>query len=240
MTIKGRLILLDRDKPETSNLNRSPLFTIKHVLEGVEKTIAARDYLEWQGIEVTAITGTWNEFGDRLAEEPFDLWISLTNEDGAWAMVPYQLPPIVLHGTTTSGWGFGSGRHIPRVEDCTFCRMPRPTSEFRGPCAEGEIHLEPTGQEVRASLPFLSAAAAALILAEILKLNSAYLAHDCIDTIATSPNEVTADLRYGLPAVVSLKRRSTQACRGCQAAYSSGWEERGGRGRYRLTYEMIN
>ena len=40
-------------------------------------------------------------------------------------------------------WGSTShslaGTPIWCVEDCTLCRMPRPTTEFRGPCAQGEV-----------------------------------------------------------------------------------------------------
>lgn len=123
------------------------------------------------------------------------MWVSLTNEDGAWAAVPFQLPPVVLHGTTTSGWGFSAGRHIPRQEDCTLCRLPRPIAEFRGPCAEGEIGAEPTGPPVRASLPFLSAASAALVLAEMLKLCVGGKSATDAATILHLPNDTAADLR---------------------------------------------
>jgi hypothetical protein len=238
MPLSGQLTLLDRDLIEASNLNRSPLFTVMHALEPTEKTLAAREYLASRSVEVSAITGTWNEQGARLAEESFDLWISLTNEDGAWAMVPFQLPPVVLHGTTTSGWGFSAGRHIPRFEDCTLCRMPRPTVEFRGPCAEGEVAKAETGPPVRASLPFLSAASAALVLAEMLKLCVSVDVPTMLDEVVFLPNDVAADLRYGLPAVVALKRISSLSCRGCGAAHYSAWEARGGRGRYRALSEI--
>jgi hypothetical protein len=233
MPLSGQLTLLDRDLIEASNLNRSPLFTIMHALERREKTLAAREYLASRGVNISAITGTWHEQGAQLAEEPFDLWVSLTNEDGAWAIVPFQLPPVVLHGTTTSGWGFGAGRHIPRFEDCTLCRMPRPTVEFRGPCAEGEVAQMETGPPTRASLPFLSAASAALVLAEMLKLSLSDNVPTMSDEVVFLPNDVAADLRYGLPAVVALKRISSLLCRGCRVANYSAWEARGGRGRYR-------
>jgi ThiF family len=234
MHLDGHLTLLDRDKIELSNLNRSPLFTIRHVIAKKEKTAAARAYLTAQPVNVRAKTGTWHEYGARLAEEPFDLWVSLTNEDAAWAVVPFQLPPVVLHGTTTSGWGFSAGRHIPRKEDCTLCRLPHPTAEFRGPCAEGEIAVDPVGPPVRASLPFLSTGSAALVLAEMLKLSAGINAETDAATIMNMPNDIAADLRYGLPAVITLKRPSNSSCRGCRTANSPVWESRGGRSLYCL------
>ncbi len=233
LQLSGRLTLLDRDLVETSNLNRSPLFTAAHASENAEKVLAAGAYLSNQAVEVRAITGTWHVHGAWLAEEQFDLWVSLTNEDGAWATVPFQLPPVVLHGTTTSGWGFGSGRHIPRLEDCTLCRMPRPAAPFRGPCAEGEVAKAETGPPVRASLPFLSAASAAIVLAEMLKLSLISNDPSLAGEVARLPNDVAADLRYGLPAVVALKRLASLECRGCKVVNYPSWEAKGGRGKYR-------
>jgi ThiF family len=224
MPLRGELTMLDRDKVETSNLNRSPLFQVRHVLDDLEKTLAAKNYVARQGLKVTTLTGTWHEHGARLSETPFDVWISMTNEDGAWAEVPYLLPPIVLHGTTTSGWGMGAGRHIPRVEDCTMCRLPRPAAVFRGPCAEGNINPDELKPTVQASLPFLSSGAAALLLADFLKLGS--------NSLTKLPNEVAVDFRYGLPAVIALTRLSNENCRGCNASKSKLWPQRGGRGRY--------
>lgn len=220
MKLQGQLTLLDRDRIELSNLNRSPLFGISHVFANELKTVAAAHYLARHRLETRVVNGTWHEHAERVAREPYDVWISFTNEDGAWAEVPFQLPPVVLHGTTTSGWGFGAGRHIPRRDDCTLCRMPRPETEFRGPCAEGEIESSETYVPARASLPFLSAASASLVLAELLKLSS--------PKVTELPNDVSADLRYGLPAVIKLIRLASHTCRGCRASSSALWDIRGG------------
>lgn len=225
MRLQGHLSLLDRDHAELSNLNRSPLFDVTHVLAGELKTTVSARYLERHELDLRLVNGTWHERAARIISEPYDVWISFTNEDGAWAEVPFQLPPVVLHGTTTSGWGFGAGRHIPRLEDCTLCRMPRPAAEFRGPCAEGEIEPVEASAPVRASLPFLSAASASLVLAELVKLGS--------PASVQLPNDVSADLRYGLPAVIALKRHASRNCRGCRAVTLAAWEKRGGRGRFR-------
>ena len=135
-----------------------------------------------------------------------------------------QLPPIVLHGTTTSGWGAAFGRHIPRVEDCTACRLPRPKAEFRGPCAQGQIGLADQGEPVHASLPFLSSVSAALVATELLKLN--------LPGIKCLPNSVCVDFRMGLPAVVAVSYGATAGCSGCSIAELPLWMSRGGRSRY--------
>lgn len=222
--VTGKVTLLDRDRVETSNLNRSLVFDVSHVLSNTTKTGLIEKFLQPSVLSAARLDGTWREHSASVAAGNYDVWISFTNEDAAWAELPFQLPPVVIQGTTTSGWGFGAGRHIPRKEDCTLCRMPRPEAEFRGPCAAGEI--EPVGTEapIRASLPFLSVASAALVFAELLKV--------ALPDVQHLPNEVSADLKTGLAAVVSLKRLANPNCRGCRILQSDLWQKRGGRGRY--------
>lgn len=224
MPLQGHVTVLDRDAVETSNLNRSPLFTASDAAAQLLKTEAARRYLLSSAVKLEVVQGTWRENGAALSRKEFDVWVSLTNEDSAWAEVPFQLPPVVLHGTTTSGWGIGFGRHIPRIEDCTACRLPRPHAEFRGPCSEGDVSPLEKEEPVRASLPFLSAASASLVAAELLKLGHS--------AVCDLPNMVSADFRFGLPALVAISVGPTAGCAGCQMAELPLWSERGGRGRY--------
>jgi hypothetical protein len=226
--MRGHMTLLDRDAVDTTNLNRSPMFTVLCALDEVLKTTAAKEYLggRWcHGVDMDIRNGVWSEHAAALSGEAFDVWISLTNEHGAWAEVPFQLPPVVLHATTTSGWGFGSGRHIPRREDCTLCRMPSPAAEFRGPCAEGAVAVSEAGAEVRASLPFLSTAAASLLLASYLQLDAGASAVELA-------NDISVDVGAGLRALIALSRGPMDGCRGCRAMQSKAWIERGGRGRF--------
>jgi len=239
MSCTGQVTVLDRDNIDASNLNRSPLFTATHAAQEVAKTKVASAFLSSLGIDSNVINGTWREHGAKLSEQEFDVWISLTNEDGAWAEVPFQLPPVVLHGTTTSGWGIAVGRHIPKREDCTLCRLPRPHREFRGPCAEGDVipveQVESpnaaTVQVVTASLPFLSAASAALLASELMKLS--------LPEVILLPNSVSADFQYGLRATIAVFSLPTPGCAGCEMASLSLWNERGGRGRY-AAYSTTN
>jgi hypothetical protein len=221
--VQGRVTVLDRDHVETSNLNRSLLFKAIDAVESRRKIDVTGNYLKIIGLDAERVLGTWRETGEQLGKRSFDIWVSLTNEDGAWAEVPFQLPPLVLHGTTTSGWGVGFGRHIPRREDCTACRLPRPHAEFRGPCSEGEIAMDGT-QPIGASLPFLSAVSASLVAIELMKLQ--YSA-GCL-----LANAVYADFRVGLPAVIASVLGPTSGCRGCEIAQSPLWAKRRGNSLY--------
>jgi hypothetical protein len=240
MELSGEIVFLDRDRVETSNLNRSPLFNVLHALGAWGKTKIAANYLNRHQIKISIRNGVWQEHAAQISRERFDQWISLTNEDGAWATVPYLLPPVVLHGTTTSGWGFGSGRHLPLLEDCTLCRMPRPEIKFRGLCAQGEIpnfNADSQTPVATASLPFLSAASAALLLAEVLKLSVTLTHSHFADLISEGYNETAVDLRFGLNAIMFLKRVANETCRGCRVGNSIKWLDFGGRSRYRLLSE---
>jgi hypothetical protein len=225
MPLRGAITLFDRDQVDATNLNRSPLFTVLDAFDRASKTAVSKGYFEGRDLLSEACDGIWREHAQRFSAESFDVWISLTNEDGAWAEVPFHLPPVVLHGTTTSGWGFGAGRHIPRVEDCTLCRMPRPEAKFRGPCAIGEIAHAVNDNPVVASLPFLSTASAALVLANFLKLAAS-------TGTELGSNDVAADLTVGLPAVIGVHRTPTLECRGCRFLRSRSWETMGGRGKF--------
>lgn len=241
MILSGEIVFLDRDRAETSNLNRSPVFNVFHAVDGWEKTLIAADYLKRHEIKLSIRNGTWQEHLTQVSRESFDQWISLTNEAGAWATVPYLLPPVVFHGTTTSGWGFGSGRHLPRLEDCTLCRMPRPEIKFRGLCAQGEIpnmNAESKTTTATASLPFLSAASAALLLAEMIKLSASLTHPHLADSISNGRNETAVDLRFGLQTIMSLKRKNNESCRGCRSSFSEKWFELGGRSCYRFLSEI--
>lgn len=223
-SIYGEITLLDMDRIEASNLNRSPLFSAEDALRAFEKTEVGRRFLARLGCEARVVNGPWHQHCRTLGEERFDVWISLTNERGAWAEVPFQLPPVVLHGTTTSGWGVAAGRHLPRIEDCTACRLPRPSTEFRGPCAEGELPAVQDHAPMRAALPFLSTVSAALIVSELAKLQFA--------EAGTLPNAICADFRKGLPAVIAQTLGLNPNCPGCQLTLLPEWMKRGGRSRY--------
>jgi hypothetical protein len=124
----GTLGVLDRDRIEMSNLNRSPLFRVSHVLEHSHKVDVVRSYLEKRGVEVELLRGSWASLAEAVMAGGFERWISLTNEEGAWAQVPFLLPPTVLHATTTSGWGLERAdmSRESTIALCVGCPDPKP------------------------------------------------------------------------------------------------------------------
>jgi hypothetical protein len=205
----GTLGILDVDKVETSNLNRTPLFNARDVADETLKVDVVLEYLRGSGVVTERFDGWWEDVSGAVRSEPWDYWITLTNEHGVWTELPFLQPPVLLHATTTSGWGIAVGRHAGNGDDCTRCRMPIQKEEFRGPCATGAIANSSEGEPApRAALPFLSTAAAALLLAECHRVRR-YQRDG-------SPNQVTADLLWGLVGISAVHRGTTPGCSGCE------------------------
>ena len=89
---------------------------------------------------------------------------------------------------------------IARQADC------RGRAAFRGPCAEGEVN-QVDQQPIRASLPFLSTVAGALVLAELMKLQSPHASIGAAETKirAALVNSPSFLVQVTLPACNSVQ-----------------------------------
>lgn len=219
--------LIDYDGVEVENLDRTLLFGIDDV--GLPKVKAARRILTEFGITSGSTFGKkWNGFvSQQLKARRFDVWLALANEEGAWQSMAENLPPLVLHGTTSDDWGVSLGRHIPLVEYCLRCRFP-PEGQPHFLCSKGEVelHSEQTGEteRIHASLPFLSAATAALVVGELLKLE--------LPGYRNEANYVEANLWGAMEDVLSLRRASKPRCSVCGRQSRAMWRRWNGATRY--------
>jgi hypothetical protein len=161
--------LFDMDHVEVHNLDRSPLFVVRHV--GLKKVVAAAEYLTSVGVanvvaEPVALdeSTTWR---DRPPGTP-DMLISAANERNVRSVIESRYPPLQVYGTTGRNWQAAVIRHIPLEDPCSCCLFPDamhpPTA-----CAEGPVPSADHRDQVDAALPFLSFAAGAMAAAEILK-----------------------------------------------------------------------
>lgn len=97
-----------------------------------------------------------------------DVVLLLANEGNVYADLQNNFPPLVVYGTTTSGWGVNLVRHVPLREECVLCRCPNHlTPNFE--CSTAEVVILQNGERIDASLPFLSLMAGTLVVAELLK-----------------------------------------------------------------------
>lgn len=161
--------LIDMDRVEIENLDRSPIFTADDC--GLYKVEATRNYLRGVGIDnvrIEACSLGKSELGTSRQEGTPDLIIAAANEDHVRYWIESNMPPIQIYGTTGRSWQASVVRHIPFVDTCSLCLFPddtRPTAA----CATGTPSHE-SEKKIDVALPFLSFAAGLMGASEILKL----------------------------------------------------------------------
>ena len=208
----GLLVLVDHDTVKLENLNRSPLFGMRD--RDAHKAEVGADYLKGAGMTVQAVPRSYRDFlsGHPRLEHPFDLLLPLANEDGVRSAIQHNIPPLMAYGTTTGDWGINFGRHIPGREDCLLCRYPtEPDAKLA--CGEGPVTRGAEEKQPDAALPFLSALAGVLAVAELIKLQDI--------PYPVNHNFLYLDLWGPLATVVHfpMSPRSDCACRGQEEVF---------------------
>ena len=169
---KINLRLIDHDVVDYSNCNRSLPFLPCDALQKKTKVDVCGQILKHKNRRILAVPKTYCEFTEEglFTEDKPDLILSLANEHNVWSTIQDNYPPIVIHAATTQSWGINLGRHIPKSEWCIMCTFSEFISYLYKPkCDTGEIAIT-NSHPIFGVLPFLSPAAAVLVLAEMSKL----------------------------------------------------------------------
>jgi len=208
----GHADVVDLDKVEIENLDRSPLFVVEH--DGQAKATVVADHLNLHGVSATGHAVTWNAF---VQENPailrkHDAWLALANEHGVRGSMQSNYPPTTLQASTGRNWGIQFGRHVPFVDDCQLDRFPE---EPTGPliCADGPVKLA-SGKQIDAALPFSSFTAGLFVAAAVAKL--AIGEHLRGDNMALLSFEPTFN-------VMTMSRRAAATC-ACRKMVRPIWE----------------
>jgi hypothetical protein len=167
------LFLIDFDKVEFTDCNRSLCLNPFDVVKGRYKVDACSETLKCSRMQPVPFVGSYNEFINKRSflDNPPDMILCLANEQNIWSCIQHNYPPLVLHATTTSNWGLNFGRHIPLKEWCIMCRFGNEIEhEFIPECSTGHLETDNKIQSTLGVLPFLSTAAATLILSELAKI----------------------------------------------------------------------
>lgn len=171
----GSIDLIDSDIIDYSNCNRSLAFTAYQASEEAPKVEICSDTL---GINPKIRCRKFpSDYSDYIKESNFfnpppDLILCLANQGTIWTDIQHNLPPVVLHATTTPNWAVNFGRHIPKKEWCILCRFfdeAKHLHRFVPACGKGVVVGE-GAEPILGALPFLSPMAAILILAEMAKM----------------------------------------------------------------------
>lgn len=190
--LAGEWTFADGDDVDVTNLNRQLLFTATHAGfptgSPINKATAVADAL---GPAAVAHPG-WVDTVAGVAERVYDLILPLANERGARVFLQSRAEPVLLHATTTPSWSATVHRHLAGRDGCIVCRLPA-EEEPAFSCATAEVGAR---KKADASLPFLSAAAGALLLGDLARLQLGQLAE-------RDRNYAILDLRSPLPRASS-------------------------------------
>lgn len=95
------------------------------------------------------------------------MWLPLANEFGVRLAMQHNVPPLMVHASTTSNCGVNHGRHVPGLDDCLADRFPAEVTADTLACATGQVSTSEV--TVDAALPFLSLFAGLLIAADLVR-----------------------------------------------------------------------
>jgi len=206
---KARLVLVDKDPVDITNLNRSPLFFYEDFKAPKTRTLAT--YLRRAGFDVDDVPMWFDEalLAKRIFAERPDIVIPAANEHGVRLAVQQQVPPIQVYGTTGRDWQAFMGRHIPQREDCLTCRFPvqAPAVPLLR-CATSAVSMPDQPVSADAALPFLSMAAAVLATAELIKTSH--------PGFPQNGNFVCLDFRGPLTDFFVVQKAASPTCSVCQ------------------------
>ncbi len=202
LPIEGIVGLIDADIVKYENLNRSPLFKVSDV--GLKKVDVAASFLN-EYLPTTPHPMLYSEYIAQYGRKKgaVDLLLPLANEFGVRQDIENNCPPLQVYGTTTSDWGVNYHRHIPLLDDCSFCRFPQEVNAAAMVCSEAQVENE-RGEQIDAALPFVSVAAAVLTIAELMKLQ--------LPDYPATPNFLLIDLKGDFQMPLSYTKAPRSAC----------------------------
>lgn len=164
-------VLIDMDRVKLHNITRSPIFTHHHLRE--LKVDVAEAFLLNAGLpHVDTDDKPLDESPLWLTREcgKADVVISAANERQARYHIEARFPPVQIYATTGENWQTTLFRHSPGAKSCSLCQFPKDKAFAATACATAPDLAPPDGEQIDASLPFLSFAAGMMTAAEILKL----------------------------------------------------------------------
>ena len=224
----GTLSILDEDIVKIENFNRSPIFGRQTL--GLNKAGAVASFLAGSGLVATPFSEWWNTFLERRGRRSmdFDVWLPLANEFGVRGAMQHNVPPLMIHASTTANWGVNHGRHIPGRDDCLLDRFREPSAEGNLTCATAKV--PGTGEDtVDAALPFASLFAGTLIIYDLIRAQ--------LPDYPQVPNFALFDFYGVLDTIQSWNRHPRAEC-SCRPANAVLQHKFNGETRYRRLFQL--
>lgn len=201
------LHLVDRDRVEFHNTNRSPVFSAEDARFGVKKIRSVEAFLGKSGLNPIVIDDWFKYPSVDLGN--YDVVLMGANEHGFGLDLMTNVPPVMI-GASTGNWEVFLQRHLPLVEDCPECRMPSQVEQVPLICSDGVLSASPKASATleTGALPFLSLAGAVLAVAELCKLASS-------ESFPLNPNEAVLNYLGDELCIISRQRSVRPDCTNC-------------------------
>jgi len=202
----GEIILMDFDRVDISNCNRSLAFNASDAFQSRPKIDVCKQTLKSNNVKVVGVNGSFKDYVSEgsFLDEPPDVVLCLANEQNVWSDLQNNYPPLVLHSTTTPNWGINFGRHIPKKEWCIMCRFSQEVDNYFTPiCGEVEIDRTQNETPTLGVLPFLSPTAAVFTLGELGKLSALGI---------VTKNFIQFSLKTSGSSIIAMQRNPDPLC----------------------------
>ncbi|MCX6543516.1 MAG: ThiF family adenylyltransferase [Acidobacteria bacterium] len=225
--LAGSITIVDKDRVKVENLNRSAVFGRGTV--GLTKADAVARFLASSALTPTPVDLWWHEFlkQRRRSSFDFDVWLPLANEGNVRLGMQHNVPPLMVHASTTANWGVNHGRHMPGRDDCLADRFPTEVSAESLTCATAEVVVLEAG--VDAALPFASLFAGLLVAADLVRAQ--------LSGYPQVPNFALFDWFGTMESIQAWDRKPRPGCI-CQDQGVAFHDQFNGRTRYRNLFRF--
>lgn len=144
--LSGKVILVDPDKVDESNLNRFLIATVNAI--GRHKTEVVRQYLDKKqpGLRVLCAPISYQRFV-RQVGRPRNIVVSSIDNEGTRAFIQSDLPKIIIDAAT-SGPVIGLSRHNFIDGACLGCLHPRPEKPYNQEMQMAKVLGWPLGEVI--------------------------------------------------------------------------------------------
>lgn len=210
--IRGELHIIDHDVVAIHNLNRSPVFRVGHV--GTRKASLLAGYLRHTDLQPVGHSCLFQEFVEqnpRLANG-VDLILPEANQYKVRVQIQHQVPPLMIHATTSRNGGVVVGYHRPVADDCLACRFPDDAEQPDMACGALRSPIVDSQESQDIALPYQATLAAAMLTGQIIQAAGA--------NFPATRNYALLDTLGPVRRILTAFRRKAGGCSYCQVQTS--------------------
>lgn len=169
---EGDWTVVDRDRIELHNTNRSLLFAPSHAGWPDGEARFKADLVA-DALPRARSVRRWYDEADETRDQTFDVILPLANERNVRSQLAARHATVVLHATTGRNWVSQFHRHVKGVDDCLECRMVD-VVPMAADCSEVDLEdqAEPDDDTGDAALPYLSGTSGLMLATALQRLQA--------------------------------------------------------------------